>query len=536
MADLREEMARFDALLRRGPSGAALAVSDTGRGRWITIGGVKGQDGKRHGGSPVYIEGGRITKGAPSLTGKKIDALKEEDESTHRQQLHREKGYSRAKAAKEAKAEGIDPNDLHGLAADMLAHDREHSQERDEVLTRAKDLFRHYGYDAAALTTNLRSGRVEDQPRHLDEVADSLARSYPHQFAGQEDAGERLLDLFREGKPQRMTEQQAYEAAREQLREHRRAYEAEAAPFSVGLSTPSPVIPEIPDYLKHHEDPDTRANNFEARSLGQRERTDRPPAKPRYTLQQGKNLVTQLRARKQAAAAAAPPVQPPSPHEPIQAPRLLQAQQGVGTYTAPTGASTMPEPDTKAALEELEKNNLVPRRDEDEEDEGDEGDDLAAAVAAVQESAAYTVTDEELASTVIRQNPALWGKDESWSAFLRRVRAAGADRAGGVEQLRPKKAGSGGDAARKAPPIVEESMAGFSAALAVMTQPAEKMSEERRQQVVGMLMRERSGGPPAPPAAAFSMGAYQTVVSGMSSQRAAQVVGELEKNGLRAWM
>jgi hypothetical protein len=47
-------------------------------GRWVTIGAKLGEDGKKHGGSPVFIEGGRITRGHPSLTGRRIDALHEE--------------------------------------------------------------------------------------------------------------------------------------------------------------------------------------------------------------------------------------------------------------------------------------------------------------------------------------------------------------------------------------------------------------------------------------------------------------------------
>mgnify|MGYP001089620581 CR=1 FL=1 len=42
----------------------------TRNGRWVTIGGTKNEDGQRRGGSPVFIENGRITKGAPSLTGR----------------------------------------------------------------------------------------------------------------------------------------------------------------------------------------------------------------------------------------------------------------------------------------------------------------------------------------------------------------------------------------------------------------------------------------------------------------------------------
>jgi hypothetical protein len=72
------------------PHGPAKArdVGPRRYGRWVTIGAREGEDGRRHGGSPVYVEDGRITKGAPALTGRKIDALREEGEyGTHRQQL-----------------------------------------------------------------------------------------------------------------------------------------------------------------------------------------------------------------------------------------------------------------------------------------------------------------------------------------------------------------------------------------------------------------------------------------------------------------
>src|SRR5438552_19046997 len=59
-----------------------------GDGRWITIGGRAGQDGKRHGGSPVFVRNGRIEKGHPSLVGKSISNIKGEAEpSTHRKEL-----------------------------------------------------------------------------------------------------------------------------------------------------------------------------------------------------------------------------------------------------------------------------------------------------------------------------------------------------------------------------------------------------------------------------------------------------------------
>jgi hypothetical protein len=473
--------------------GVALAVSDDQRGRWVTIGGSKGADGKRHGGSPVFIVNGRITKGAPALAGRRIDALKEEaDGGTHRQQLHREKEYSRARAAKEARAEGIDPADLHGLAAEMLAHDREHSQEREEVLRRAKDLFRHYGYGAESLTTNLRSGRVEDNPRALDLVADSLARSYPHQFAGHEDYGERLLDLFREGKPQRMSERDAYEAAREQLREQRRAYEAEDVPFSVGLAT-SPVLPKIPPMWQYHEDPDTRANNFEARSLGQRNRTDRPPAKPKYTLAEGRDLAAQLRAARQQQAAAPPPPKP-DPSQQVQPPRLLVAQRAGALGT--DGERPM-------AADEAQNNKALRSR-------------VAKALVDLQSDTLFTVADEQTATDLDDKFPDLRG-GMSWSDWLALVREAWKEiepeDKRGVEMLGPSQ-------------TVEKLQGAGMSLEGTRRRP---MSEGRADAIVEGQMNAGRRVPPSQPAAAFSMGLAQVGLTGMDPIRADQVFEEFAR-------
>jgi hypothetical protein len=42
----------------------------------VTIGGRKGENGKRLGGSPVFIRDGRIVKGHPSLVDKKPSEIK----------------------------------------------------------------------------------------------------------------------------------------------------------------------------------------------------------------------------------------------------------------------------------------------------------------------------------------------------------------------------------------------------------------------------------------------------------------------------
>jgi hypothetical protein len=113
-------------------------------GRWVTIGAREGPDGKRHGGSPIYIQNGHITKGHPRLLGRKIAALEEEPEhSTHRQQLRQEF-----------------KNDLTG------------------VLQEARRALGEYG---SGKGINLRTARGQDATsiRGIDQVAEKLAGDHP---------------------------------------------------------------------------------------------------------------------------------------------------------------------------------------------------------------------------------------------------------------------------------------------------------------------------------------------------------------------
>lgn len=396
-----------------------------GKGRWITIGGSKSGDGKRHGGSPVYIENGRITKGAPSLTGKKIEALKEEGDEQksvfgsshvrgdhpghlpetafakmsdldkayrsnyfneqggkiassketpaalnlpavgswriddtlrgsrgrgieqlrelspeeikgllhsedlvehnhegrswdadryaewmkegkqappvelvetddgklkisdghrrvaaalragkslkawvspsfdigqmdsngkpikagltyevaqahakqlaskskgeHRQQLNQSKSYARAKFAKQARQEGLDPRALHQLAGEILAHDHELANGRKALLQNTRKTLKGYGVNLNAFHIHEAHGRQDsDSVRKLDEVAKDMALEHPEQFAGAgDDLTERLYELLKEGNPEPMSEEDAYEHAVEQLRYHKQQAAAE---------------------------------------------------------------------------------------------------------------------------------------------------------------------------------------------------------------------------------------------------------------------------------------------------------------------
>lgn len=193
-------------------------------GQWITIGGSEGEDGKKHGGSPVFVEGGRITKGAAGLHGRKIDALKEQPESigTDRQQKNQAKGYDRARRAKEAKAEGIKPRDLHQLAGEIMAHDKELSAGRNKMLSEVRRASKALGYDLGAIRSNIMSGRVEgtDQVPGLDEIAATVAKTYGEHFQAGKDLTEQLYEALAEGNAEPMGEEQAYDQALDILRAH----------------------------------------------------------------------------------------------------------------------------------------------------------------------------------------------------------------------------------------------------------------------------------------------------------------------------
>ncbi len=248
----------------------ALSAADDG-GRWITIGGKAGEDGKKHGGSPVYIKNGRIVKGHPSLTGKKIDALKEPAEHAERKhgetpkqerafraaetrgERQHEAGYQRALWGKKAKAEGIDPKSLHQTAAEILAHDKAFKSEMTGVLQDARSMLsRMYGTDVRTLATTAGRGKIDaSHVRGLDAVAQSLASTHPHFFGGSESSEERLFDLLVSGNPEPMTEEDAYGEAMDQLhgmkpREPEESENSDASATDIGEFNPSEWEPEKP--------------------------------------------------------------------------------------------------------------------------------------------------------------------------------------------------------------------------------------------------------------------------------------------------
>lgn len=214
-------------------------------GRWITIGAKVGEDGKKHGGSPVFVQNGRIVKGHPGLTGKKIGAFHEAAEPiSHRKELAQSREYARAVWGKKAQGEGLDPKHLHQLAAEIQAHDREFKHDHTRMLQEARKLSTGLGYgDISNLAARNAHGQIDaDSIRGLDDVAERMAERYPEFFHGHEPA-DRLFDLLVGGNPEPMTEDEAYEQAFDHLMEQRheeendrdkyRVREGEVIPFSL---------------------------------------------------------------------------------------------------------------------------------------------------------------------------------------------------------------------------------------------------------------------------------------------------------------
>ena len=212
----------------RPEQGRLFSVEDDGKGRCLTIGGSKGADGKRHGGSPVYIVNGKITKGHPSLTGKKLGSLEGETEhGTHKQQLHQSKQYEKSVWAKKARKEGVDKESLHQVAKEIKQHHDAHAE------------------DVKSLLQDARSSKVAIHHKQLSETGDhtkiagfdilarELAGRYPHILGAHgyghvegndidsEEASEKLMELLRAGNPDKMSDDDAYREAFDYLMEEK---------------------------------------------------------------------------------------------------------------------------------------------------------------------------------------------------------------------------------------------------------------------------------------------------------------------------
>ncbi len=242
-----EETADFFAVK---PEQGRLFSVDDGKGQWITIGGTKGESGKRHGGSPVFVVDGKITKGNPKLTGKKLGQLDSEkaddDKSTHRQQLHREKQYQKAIWGKKARKLGLDPDSLHQLADQMKEHNNAHIADVTSMLKQTRESAKKLGINVHHAHKAFEGGD-ETEIKGFDLLARQMAGEYPHLLGAhgyetdkEADANEgeavvKLFEYLRQGNPEAMSVEDSYEQALDYMMERKSAEpveELEEAPFS----------------------------------------------------------------------------------------------------------------------------------------------------------------------------------------------------------------------------------------------------------------------------------------------------------------
>lgn len=90
--------------------------ADEDGGRWITIGAKPDKDGKKKGGTPVYIKGGKITKGPSALKGKALNNLSGEAEQPKETPAPEPKPAATEEPAKEEKASPPPTKDINKIS------------------------------------------------------------------------------------------------------------------------------------------------------------------------------------------------------------------------------------------------------------------------------------------------------------------------------------------------------------------------------------------------------------------------------------
>jgi Protein of unknown function (DUF935) len=203
-------------------SGGRTATSDDDdvqnydAGRWITIGSQAGKDGKRSGGSRVFVKDGKIVKGAPSLTGRKLGDMKgPADHGTHRQQLNQSKSYSKARYRKEAREMGHDPKELDARAEAIKKHHDDFIGERKRMLQETRRVSKENGFgDIRNLKNRNARGDIDSNSVwRFDELTEEIRERYPGHFETEDE----LYDMLTAGDPEPMDWDDAYRQAFDEM-------------------------------------------------------------------------------------------------------------------------------------------------------------------------------------------------------------------------------------------------------------------------------------------------------------------------------
>lgn len=196
--DLADEWTEPDAI-QYSTSG-----DDGSKTGWVTIGGVRGADGKKHGGVPVKISGGKIVSGPARLRGKKLSSFGKDKPPDSRLDA------AVRSAAKEHRLPRGELRDaVHFVHSEKLrAHQERESAKaaaRRKTGLTAGDISRlaNAGHDYAS--AHKAGGATGAKFSHFDEVAQEVAREHPHLGLGDPneksaDFASRLWNVLAEGK------------------------------------------------------------------------------------------------------------------------------------------------------------------------------------------------------------------------------------------------------------------------------------------------------------------------------------------------
>jgi hypothetical protein len=184
-------------------------------GQWTDVGG----DENGRGGFPVRVEGSHVVQGHPSLDGKRVEPSRRAELKGSRQATHDE-------WSKQARYHGVRPDDLHQLAAEFMAHDRASVDDRTAALREAREGLKEFGGQYKTIGLRAARGAAGGDAKNIkgiDQVAETLARRYPHLFAGDEHehVTDRLFDMLAAGNPKTRETEQAYQQAMDTLNEQR---------------------------------------------------------------------------------------------------------------------------------------------------------------------------------------------------------------------------------------------------------------------------------------------------------------------------
>ncbi len=148
---------------------------------------------------------------------------------------------------------GLDPKDLHALAADLRGNGQESAGEHNAVLRELRDQLAEFSGKAKLIGT----GRIEDADAlpGADEAGTWLERTHPGLIRPDENPSDAVYRLLRAGNRPKLTEKEAYERAFEHLAELKRdeaAGAGEPTEIEPGVYFSKPITPN-PEVLALRE-------------------------------------------------------------------------------------------------------------------------------------------------------------------------------------------------------------------------------------------------------------------------------------------